>query len=249
MKEWVKMPSKWLCLGDQQPLTKMRWQGDKKSDYVAALMLYIAMLHHVNDEATRELPDIGCCKLTYDALTDLTNLSRAKVAAGLNVLYELKAISNISSGKASIYKIHNYPEVGEGGWAKLPAKGLYSIDYKQIRAFKNIKLRSKIELNALKIYLLLAVFRDNKSNTTRIGYTRLSELSGVRRNDIKAALSLLITLDLIKVDGEETNINEYSTVNIYRLCHLEEYKHKGNTAKPLVPLQHQDDFAALAGET
>lgn len=232
MRDWVKMPSTWLRQGDPFPLSKMKWQGANKSDNTAALMVYIAMLHHTNDEHVRDLPDIGFCKITYTALSEITNLSRKKVSAGINMLCEMEVISKEKVGSSNIYEIENYPAPKKGGWAMLPARALYSYNYTQITAFKDFKLRSKVELNALKIYLIIAVFRDNNLNTTKIGYDKLSGYSGVRKNDIKSALSMLIASSLIKIDSFESyetdEISEHSNPNIYRLCHVEGNKHRGN---------------------
>lgn len=100
-----------------------------------------------------------------------------------------------------------------------------------VQAFTSFKLRSKVELHALKIYLVIVAFRNNSTNYTQLSYEKISEYAFVQKNDIKSALSLLVTNKLIQIDSISTELNEFSTSNIYRLCHLEVYKHRGTNGR------------------
>ena len=231
MKEWVRMPSYWIRDKTKFPLVEMKWQGANKADQIAALMLYIVLVHHANDEIAKDLPDVGLCKITYSELSDITGLSRSKISGGLNILYDLGVVSKFGSGRNNIYKIKNYGS--HSGWAKLPAKGLYSKDYQKIHAFHRFNLRLKNELNAMKIYLLIIALRDNSTNYAKIGYNRINEYTGIPRNNIRTALSLLVNLGLIHVDSGNSDINEFSTINMYRLAYLEVYKHRGTTVREI----------------
>lgn len=229
MKDWVMMPSYWIRDKESTPLRNMKWSGPDKTDNIAALMLFIAMNHHANNFITIDRPKIGRCVLTYTQLTCITGLSRAKVASGLRVLKKLGIISEINQGgRNNIYQIENYG--ANSGWAKLPAKGMYSEDLQKINAFQKFHLRSKNELNALKIYYIIIAFRNNDSNYATISYEKIVHYTGINRNEIKAALSLIINLGLIHVDTRVSEV-DYNTVNMYRLCYLESYKHRGTTAR------------------
>lgn len=229
MKEWSRMPSYWLRDESVLPLTAMKWVGKNKSDQIAALMIYIVLVHNASDKPSAGNPDVGISKLTYSEIGDITGLSRTKISGGLRILLELGVILSIGQGRNNVYKIANYEE--RGGWAKLPAKGLYTKDFSKIEAFHKFHLRLKNELNALKLYLIIIALRNNATNYAQVGYEKLSSYTGVHRNEIKSALSLLINLELIQVDSEPSEINQFATVNMYRLCYLETYKHKGTTGR------------------
>ncbi|MGZ8189119.1 MAG: helix-turn-helix domain-containing protein [Methylosarcina sp.] len=152
MKEWARMPSFWLRDEENLPLPAMKWSGSSKSDQIAALMLYVVLVQNACDKPNAGRLEVGQCSLTYTEISDITGLSRAKIAGGLKILLELGVISSVGEGRNNIYYIENFEN--RGGWSKLPAKGLYSKDLSRIEAFQNFHLRSKNELNALKIYLI-----------------------------------------------------------------------------------------------
>jgi DNA-binding transcriptional ArsR family regulator len=228
MKEWSKMPSKVFMEESKSPLRHMTWSSDKKSDYIAALMIYMVLVHHVNDDTSIINGERGSVSLSYEALCELTNVSRTKVSKGLDVLEKYELVTRSTVGRINIYEIVGYLE--KGGWAKLPAKGLYDKNQTHVESFKSYKLRSKVELNALKIYLVLVAFRDNSTNHTKLGYEKISQYAFVQRSDIKSALSLLVASKFIHIDSIANEHNAYSTNNVYRLCFLEVYKHRGTRA-------------------
>lgn len=229
MKQWVRMPAFWVRNEDELPLAKMKWVGPKKSDQIAALLIYPVLVHHANEEVTSHLPERGLCKLTYSTIGNLSGLSRAKIAGGLKILESMGLISLFGTGRDNVYQISNFENVR--GWGKLPASGLYSDDRKSIPVFHRFQLRSKNELSALKIYYLLVAMRDNASGYARVGYEKIQNYTGVPRNEIKSALSLLINLGLIHVDSGKSAVVDFGTVNLYRLRYLEPYKHRGTTLR------------------
>lgn len=232
MREWVRMPSFWLRDENNLPLPAMRWSGPQKADQIAALMLYIVLVHHANDKPNAINPDAGMCSMTYTQLSDVTGLSRAKVAGGLKILLKLGVISAVGTGRKNVFKITNFEN--RGGWGKLPAKGLYSKEFRRIDAFHTFHLRTKNELNALKVYLMVVALREDASNYAKVGYDKLSRYTGIHRNELKSAISLLINLNLLQVDSGASDVNQYATVNMYRPCYLEAYKHRGTVGRSLV---------------
>lgn len=234
MKEWVKMPSLWIRSEGDPKLASLRWIGHQKSNQIAALMIYIVLVHHANDTATGEFDDVGYTRITYNQISEITGLSRAKIAGGLQVLKELEVIKMRIEGRNNLYRIVDYGQ--KSGWAKLPARGLYTKDLKRISAFHSFNLRSKVELNALKAYLLIVALRSNNTNYAIVSYEKIVDYTGIVRNDVKSALSLLVTHGLIHVEQVISEINKYSTVNVYRPCHLETYKHRGTTGRRITEL-------------
>lgn len=229
MREWARMPSYWLRDDNNLPLPSMRWSGPQKADQIAALMLYIVLVQNTNDRPNAINIEAGTCSMTYTQLSDVTGLSRAKVAGGLKILLNLRVISSVGTGRKSIFKITNYEN--SGGWGKLPAKGLYSKDLRRVDAFHTFHLRKKNELNALKVYLIVIALRDDAKNYAIVGYEKLSRYTGIHKNELKSAISLLINLNLLQVDSGNSDINQYATMNMYRPCHLEAYKHRGTTGR------------------
>lgn len=84
MKEWVKMPSKQFMDTQLTPLTKMRWKASGgNADMIAALMIYIALVHHANESDSRTHGPVGSVKITYDVLCQVIGISRNKLSGGL----------------------------------------------------------------------------------------------------------------------------------------------------------------------
>lgn len=229
MKEWVKLPTEVLRDVSQSPLRGMTWVGQSKSDYISALMVYIVLVHHANEHDSIRSGAKGTVCITYEKLCDLIGVSRSKVSKGIKILESLSLIEKMLNGRKNMYSITNF--LCTSGWAKLPAKGLYDKGMSYIKAFASFKLRSKVELHALKIYLVIVAFRDNSTNHTQLSYDKISEYSFVQKNDIKSALSLLVANKLIQVDSIPTELNEFSTSNLYRLCYLEVHKHRGTNGR------------------
>jgi hypothetical protein len=225
------MPSFWLRDQSSLLLPAMRWTGPQKADQIAALMLYMVLVHHANDKPNAISPEIGTCSMTYTQLSDVTGLSRAKVAGGLKVLLSLGVILAVGAGRNNVFKITNFEN--RGGWGKLPAKGVYSKDLRKVEAFHAFHLRTKNELNALKVYLMIVALREDATNFAKVGYAKLSSYTGIHRNELKSAISLLINLNLVQVDSGASDVNQYATVNMYRPCHLEAYKHRGTVGRSL----------------
>lgn len=210
LPEWTKLPSQWI---EQKGLRKFRWSGGEGADFQAALMLLTVIVNHA-DVAT------GICRLTYDRLCEATSLSRAKVARGLSVLSDSKLIERQDRSSFRVID-HNV----RSGWAKLPARGLYQ--GRQITPFTNFTLRRRAELDALKLYFLLACRRSEKMNMALISYDKIEEYSGVTREHIKRDLTVLGANGLVHVEHVPTAINRMGVANAYRLVHLKPRQHMG----------------------
>lgn len=230
MNVWVKMPTNWIRNKENPPLVSFRWKGIDKSAHISALMLYLIINHHVNNEPTRQFPEPGYAQLSFTELMNIAGISRAKIADGLTVLVSKGLIERIKDNKINAYKICNYNPYA-GGWAKLPAKSLYDASLKRIPIFHSFHLRLKNELNALKLYFLLLAFRDDAKNSARISYDTIYMYSGIQKNDIRSAISLLINHSLVQVDKSVSANFLDRTMNIYRIVGVNRYKHGGTTSE------------------
>lgn len=126
----------------------------------AALMALTVIAHHVTNRT-------GLVRLTYNAMCHATGLSRAKLARGLAVLEAQKLIEREPEGRSTLQLVAYNREYG---WAKLPAKSMYRAG--EITAFHDFTLRNPVELDALKLFLLLIAMRDSATNFAKIGYPK-----------------------------------------------------------------------------
>ena len=130
-ESWVQMPTQWIA---DRELTKFKWNSPDKANYIAALILYIVLVQR-NEH--------GRTSLSYSQLSDMTNLSREKVAQGLKVLISHRLIEKGTDKRTNTYSINNYDVAP---WGKLPFRKLYNANG-EVAAFKDFHLRRKAELN------------------------------------------------------------------------------------------------------
>jgi DNA-binding transcriptional ArsR family regulator len=142
MMEWVRLPSDWI--NHDYGLREFQWKTDSAgSDATAALMTLTAIAHHA------DTPN-GIARLTYNTLCFATGISRAKLSNGLDVLEKHRVIERMPEGR-STYRLRRFNPPAK--WGKLPAQRMYASG--RITVFKDFGLRKEIELNALKLFLLL----------------------------------------------------------------------------------------------
>ncbi len=217
LQQWVRLPTTWIR---SHGLRAFRWAGAERSDNTAGLMLLLPIAHHADDQT-------GIAHLTYNELGGATGLSRAKISGGLSVL-ETHGLIARDVERRSAYQLCNYDP--ERGWGKLPARRLYASD-DDIIAFRHFHLRRPAELDALKLYYLIAAFRDRATNQTYISYDKIAEYSGIERGNIKRGQSFLVTHDLIQVEYAPSSASEHGMKSSYRLVGLEPSKHMGTTGR------------------
>ncbi|MFQ3171365.1 MAG: hypothetical protein ACI9DG_001399 [Oleispira sp.] len=217
--EWVKLPTGWIREGGLRVIT---WKAHR-SGGIAALQILIALAHAGK---RRDIPisseaDMEAVPISYTSLSDTINVSRTLISKGKLILRQLDLIS-VEGAKPEKYTL-NY--LYDDKWGKLPMNSLINKSYK-IRAFDNFKQRKKIELNALKIYLLIIAFRNDKTNYASISYPRIEELSGVDRNDIRNATSLLCSENMINISRSPAETT-YEIHNKYYLQGISNRHHLG----------------------
>lgn len=217
MLDWVRLPSDWIRT--DEGLKKFRWSQGLGADATASLMILLIIAHRADQNT-------GISLMTYDQITSATGLSRAKISNGISLLVEKNLVARIE--QRSTFQISNFNPAR--GWAKIPARGLYN-DSGQIPSFFDFNLRKAAELHALKLYLLFAAFRDNRSNKAQIGYDKISAYTGIDRGRIRSALSLLTTHELVYVEYAPTTSGICNLTSFYRLAKLDAYKHNGTLGR------------------
>ncbi|SEP90821.1 helix-turn-helix domain-containing protein [Pseudomonas sp. NFPP19] len=190
---WVRMPSRWIREGG---LKNFNWASNgvaSKSAAIAALQIYIALVTQAEEKSS---PSFRLeAELTYNALMEITGLSRALVSSGIEALLNTERISKETIGRKSRYSISDY-EVGN--WCKLPARALYGYGGgTSIPAFKLFQKRTICELNALKLMLYYAAARDNKTPYTMASFETIHKQTGVIEKNIPRANAFLINSSLL----------------------------------------------------
>ncbi|MDO6173219.1 helix-turn-helix domain-containing protein, partial [Enterobacter hormaechei] len=177
----------------------------------AALMLYIAITMKSSEE-----PGMSPVKITYNRLSEMTGISRELIREGTTILESLEMISVEKVGRNNIYKLIN--KRMKGGWCKIPVKPLMTEDGKVISPFKELRLRRKIELHAIKIFLYLASVRDNHTEFSVASYETIRKAIGASDKDISRALTLLSIIGLLaRVSSEKAEDNKVNQPNRYYL--------------------------------
>lgn len=228
MTDWVRIPTGWIRDQSRPGLVAFRWSRAEGAADLAALMLYIVILHRVGQVDERHQQD-GLA-LSYGEMETASDLSRPLISKGLRVLESRGLITSAGPHRGTVrtYKVSGFPV--HSGWAKLPAKRLYSSDG-VITAFRHVKLRSRVELHAIKLYLLLIAMRDVRTNLARISYPVIETYIAVPTNDLKAAISWLVAHELIRVESVASVQNSFGVSNAYRIAHIESRRHMGTTLR------------------
>ena len=149
---WVKLPSTWI---EKHGLKRFK-SKDSLADEIAALMVLVAIAH-------RSSVVDGSCRVTYEVLSAATQISRAKISSGLDVLADRGIVIREPNGR-STFQLTNFTP--DGGWCQIPASRLYNGNG-VIEPFRDFRLRRRAELDALKAYLLIACRRDTAEGSVR----------------------------------------------------------------------------------
>lgn len=188
---WVPVPTTGLV----DVLKEMRWQrqgSTSAAQDVAALMVYVVLLFI----RQKQVADI-----TYDQLQHATGLSRSLICQGLKRLESVELILCSGSKQKRQYVFPSPP--ADSRWFKLPCRAVMTDD--GVVAFKTFTLRSKHELNALKMYLYLANVRDRKTLYTEASYETIYKRLAIPERDIRRAINVLNTSGLLARVNRESD--------------------------------------------
>lgn len=211
---WVMMPSDWIIRGELQ---QFHWASEIGANNIAALMTFALILHRADRES-------GIARLIYDDIELATSLSRSKISAGLEILGKRKLIVREPEGR-STYKLCEFNP--SSSWAKFPALRLYRDG--QIPFFYELNLRKRAELDAMKLWYLIAARRDKKDNLAKVTYDQITELTGIPRDRIKTALSLLAANGIVYIEHVPSRHSEYGIANAYRIPQIDSFSPHGDS--------------------
>lgn len=192
---WHRLPS----VTTLDALPKFTWARSGKlsaASNTAALMLYV-VLHFMAEDVLEESPSglslsARIAAASYEDLMNATGgKSRSLIAQGLQRLEELGLITRVGSHQKRRYRLTN----SQPGWFKLPCQAIVRSGV--VLPFKNLPLRSRHELHALKVYLYLAARRDNNKTYSLASYEKISEATGVPERYMRQALVTLTLCGLL----------------------------------------------------
>ncbi|MGE6744145.1 hypothetical protein ACQKGC_28235 [Allorhizobium pseudoryzae] len=226
MKDWVKLPTAWINAGG---LKAFGWKRGEGSNHAAALMCLMVLAHHAD-------PDSGEAQVTYYTLERATGLSRAKISCGLGVLEAHQIIERRVEKRRSTYKLVG---MAKSGWGAFPARRLYS-GGGDLVFLRDFSLRKATELNALKLLFLFVARRGTDTNAANISYDKITEYSGIPREKIRSALSLLVTHGMVHVDHIPSGVNKFGVSNAYRIPFILPHRHMGTSSREAIEMEAAD---------
>lgn len=236
---WAKLPTKWIGISvtaknleanqieqfldsnrEKEGLARIGWK-EYKTTGTGALMVLIAltMIFNLSKRKPSSIKD-GMVRVTYDQITEMTELSRALVSRSLKLLTKLEILEVRKTGRDCFYRFNSFGNPGD--WSQLPQSHLLE-GHDHIVKFRDIHkvIRSKGALEALKLYMLILRLRSNNLNTASVSYDTISLYTGIRRRDISGAISLLVVSKLISVrtihNGDSTDEFNHNTYYVFGL--------------------------------
>lgn len=183
-------------------LSHLRWRQHKGSGTAALMLLFALAIKSNLDQKTNGRRTDNQVVATYEDLMALTNLSRGPVAAGLEILRELGAITTAKNGNGCVYTLLGIDKPGE--YCELPQGHL--LDGQTVmRRLKGLhaSLKNRSSLDAIKLYMLLLSLRDRNSNVARAKYETIREYTGLRKEEISVAVQVLQGAQLIRLARDE----------------------------------------------
>ena len=104
-----------------------------------------------------------------------------------------------------MYKLCNFGPPEEGGW--LSSLQIGCTTEREIVPFQTFKLRSRAELDALKLFFLFVGRRGSDTNAANISYDKIEQYTAIERGRIRTGISLLIENLMIQVEQQPSSSN------------------------------------------
>lgn len=215
--KWARLPTRQIVYG--RILRSFRADRGELGVSVAALKIYVAVtLMAENKSSAASGIHQGTISMTYDELIEITDLSRSMISHGISLLTELGilSISKEGRGRKNRYALADYGS--DDKWAKLPKAKLSLKGVRQ--TLHQFSPRRRSDLDALKLYLLFAAFRNIKTDETMIGYDKITSYTGINPARIRRGISQLIEHELIVVSRDPIDEESVVKPNRYRLLGL-----------------------------
>lgn len=202
---WARFPVGWMRgvtaddLSVDYPLSKILWR-DHAGSAMAAMVVLMLLSLRCNEENRTRAKARGepryTVRMSYDELQQASGFHRATLGKAISLLEAWNAIVVTLEGRSNTYTLQGMDTNGK--WRKLPHNALLQGGRFALKSLP----RQRSSLNALKIYiLLLSLFNDTYKNASA-SYSAICQWTGLRRDDIAPALSILAHYGLVRLSLE-----------------------------------------------
>jgi hypothetical protein len=198
-KPWAMAPTSWIRDGR---IKQFQWHADKATGTAALMVLYccIQVARPCDPSESVLCGGTHVVHLTYDDVQALSGLSRASIASAFALLEARGMVLPLPA--RSRYAL---PGLVLGmNWAKLPGRPLLS-QGGTVGAFAKFSLRSRRELDALKLFYYYCSIRDRTTVYSLSAFETIHDAIAIREADIPAANSFLLACGLLARIQQETN--------------------------------------------
>lgn len=205
---FVRVPTTWIR--DRQ-LSKLK----VRSGGVLELKVYFALVIAKGDYQRRMKSEEKSFPATIDEISAVAHVSRPHAVEGLRLLRVRKLIK-VGRSEWRKANVGHRTTFHEFRGAPMP---FFKFPWQRVAEsplLKHLRLNTRASLNALKLYLLLGAFRDNRSGVSRMSFETMNRY-GVNHNAIREAVDLLIQAGLVALRRSE----ERAMSNQYRLTGLD----------------------------
>jgi hypothetical protein len=239
MYGFAKVPSRWIQEGKLQEF--------KLPDGVPMLKTFIALAIAKGRFQRRPIGrDLEFFPATVTDLTDIACVHRTEVVRSLGLLQALGLIERLTVDPVPLGQHRRTAIYGFSGGVR-PFLPLPFIHWERAEFLQGLRLRSAINLAALKVFLLLAAFRDNRSRCAMMSYDKIGEYAGIKRVDIPRALNMLVTGGLLYTRQPDPDNQIFATRYFLRGLDTAPHLNKGDAGTPLKELPSPGLYSSKSG--
>lgn len=180
----------------------LQWRQHKGASTASLLILFALAV--ISNRAQRQegRREDNLVAATYEQIQAMVPLSRKLICDGLQLLEATGAITSARDGRRNLYALVGIDQGGK--WCQLPQQHLQNMQSHLMRLKLFVdQIRRPSSLHALKLYMLILAFRDNHTNFASIGYEKIGEYSGMRREEVSVAIQILVSAELCRLVSDE----------------------------------------------
>lgn len=228
---FVRIPTTWIHKG-------LLDDFNVRSAGVLELKVYFALLIAKGQYQQRTRHEAQSFPATIDEISSLAHVSRPHAVEGLRLLRKrlLIKVGRSEWRKAGVGHRTKFHQLRgdpipffKFPWEWVAESGL----------LKHLRLNTRASLNALKVYLLLGAFRDNKSGVSRMSHDTMRRY-GVNHNAIREAVDLLIQARLVGLHRSESR----AMSNQYRLTGMDLRWQRGSADLEQAAVAERPDYSS-----
>lgn len=165
-------------------------------------------------------------------LAEIAGTHRMEIVRSLDLLKSLKLIQRLELDPTALEAPRRTAVYGFTA-PVTPFLPLPFVHLERAEFPSSLRLRSATNLAALKIYLLLGAFRNNRDGCTMLGYEKIIDYSGLKRIDIPRALNLLVTAGLVATRQPDFENEFFATRYFLRGLNKAPHLSRGDAGTPL----------------